>query len=88
MRTEAAHTPLVFELVDLWSDRAVAGCTFHVSHPGGRNFETTPVNAHEAEGRRLARFHPSGHSAGPVALRDPAFNADFPLPLDLRRVGA
>jgi uncharacterized protein (DUF2126 family)/transglutaminase-like putative cysteine protease len=86
--TIPVHAPLVFELVDLWSDRAVAGCTFHISHPGGRNFETAPVNAHEAEGRRLARFYPSGHSSGPVALREPALNADFPLTLDLRRVGA
>jgi uncharacterized protein (DUF2126 family) len=86
--TIPVHAPLVFDLIDLWSDRAVAGCTYHVSHPGGRNFETAPVNAHEAEGRRLARFHPSGHSSGAVALREPALNADFPLTLDLRRGGA
>jgi uncharacterized protein (DUF2126 family)/transglutaminase-like putative cysteine protease len=85
--TIPVHTPLVFDLVDLWSGRAVAGCTFHVSHPGGRNFETAPVNAHEAEGRRLARFYSSGHSAGPITLREPAPNPDFPLTLDLRRVG-
>ncbi|HUC62977.1 MAG TPA: transglutaminase family protein [Alphaproteobacteria bacterium] len=84
--TIPAHGPLVFDLVDNWSGRSVGGCTYYVSHPGGRNFETRPVNAHEAEGRRLARFQPIGHTPGPLALKDPGLNADFPLTLDLRRV--
>jgi uncharacterized protein (DUF2126 family) len=84
--TIPGHGPLVFDLVDTWSGRSVGGCTYHVTHPGGRNFVTFPVNAHEAEGRRLARFQPIGHTAGPFEPRDPGINPDFPLTLDLRRV--
>jgi len=80
------HGPLVFDLVDGWSERSIGGCTYHVSHPGGRNFETMPVNAHEAEGRRLARFHASGHTPGSFTMNDVGLNPDFPFTLDLRRV--
>lgn len=80
------HGPLVFDLVDTWAGRAIGGCTYHVSHPGGRNFETAPVNAHEAEGRRLARFHANGHTQGQFEVNDTGPNPDFPFTLDLRRV--
>ncbi len=82
--TIGVHVPLVFNLVDTWSERSVAGCTYHVSHPGGIAYETFPVNAYEAESRRLSRFFRSGHTPGKTIPRVPAESRDFPFTLDLR----
>jgi len=79
------HVPLTFDIVDTWSRRSIAGCRYHVAHPGGRSFEVFPVNAYEAEGRRLARFEAQGHTAGPMSPRATAANPAYPLTLDLRR---
>ncbi|NNL68193.1 MAG: IMP dehydrogenase, partial [Myxococcales bacterium] len=83
--TIPVHAPLTFDWFDTAARRSVAGCQYHVAHPGGRAHESFPVNAFEAEGRRLARFFPFGHSPGLRALREPRENRDFPLTLDLRR---
>jgi uncharacterized protein (DUF2126 family)/transglutaminase-like putative cysteine protease len=83
--TIGVHAPLVFDVIDTWSERAIAGCTYHVAHPGGLAHERLPTNSLEAEGRRIARFFPFGHTPGPQLPPPEERNPDFPFTLDMRR---
>jgi uncharacterized protein (DUF2126 family) len=80
------QTPLVFDIYDRWNWRSIGGLTYHTVHPGGRNYETFPVNANEAEARRRARFFPFGHASGPMAEPVVERSREHPRTLDLRRV--
>ena len=82
--TIGIHAPLVFDLYDTWNQRSLGGCTYHVSHPGGRNYVTFPINAYEAESRRLSRFFVEGHKQGKFVPPFEPPNSDFSFTLDLR----
>jgi uncharacterized protein (DUF2126 family) len=83
--TIKVHVPMTLDLVDTWHRRSMGGCRYHVAHPGGLSHETFPVNAYEAESRRLSRFFRFGHSPGTVDVKPAAPSLEHPFTIDLRQ---
>ncbi|MFP4100183.1 transglutaminase family protein [Coleofasciculus sp.] len=81
-----SHSPLVFDIVDTWTQRSIGGCRYHVNHPNGIVYDKFPVNHREAESRMLERFIPQDHTPGIISIPPLSLSPEYPLTLDLRRV--
>jgi uncharacterized protein (DUF2126 family) len=84
----APHVPLIFDVIDTWNGKSMGGCSYHVSHPGGRSYDVFPVNSFEAESRRINRFEILSHTQSHDEKIDPPREEptnEYPHTLDLRR---
>jgi uncharacterized protein (DUF2126 family) len=82
--TIPVHAPLVFDIIDRWKERSIGRCTYHAGPPDGCTYTARPVNATEAEDRRLGRFQKSDHPLSVMAAPEEETNPIFPMTLDLR----
>jgi uncharacterized protein (DUF2126 family) len=76
------QAPLTFDLVDSWRAArwAAANTTWRIL--AGATTAPFPVNAYEAEARRLARFFRVGHTPGTMTEPREERNPNFPFTLD------
>jgi uncharacterized protein (DUF2126 family) len=82
--TVPVHAPLVFHLIDCLKGYSIGQCTYHVGPPDGGSYAARPVNAAEAEGRRIERFKVTRPALSPMAAPEEEINPLFPMTLDLR----
>jgi uncharacterized protein (DUF2126 family) len=82
--TVPVHAPLVFHLIDCLRGCSIGQCTYHVGPPDGGSYAARPVNAAEAEGRRMERFKVHPPAPSPMAAPAEEINPLFPMTLDLR----
>ena len=76
---------MTFDIVDRWTGRSLGGCSYGVSHPGGRNYDHFPVNSNEAQARRTARFSELKFTGGRIEVPEVSRTLEFPVTLDLRK---
>jgi uncharacterized protein (DUF2126 family)/transglutaminase-like putative cysteine protease len=74
--TIKVDTPLTFDIIDKWNTRSIGGFNYFVSHPGGRSYDTFPVNSYEAESRRINRYWDFNHSQGEVTPIEPKITGE------------
>ncbi|MGA2101701.1 MAG: transglutaminase family protein [Candidatus Sulfotelmatobacter sp.] len=84
--TIPVHAPLIFDIIDLWKERSIGQCVYHVGSPDGRPYTSRPVNATEAADRRRQRFQESDPTPGLMGAPEKEANPIFPMTLDLRLV--
>ncbi len=82
--TVPVHTPLTFDLIDTWSERSVARCTYFAGPPDGSVHTTKPTSATEARQRREERFVQQTPPTEPMHAPAAEGNTVFPSTLDLR----
>jgi uncharacterized protein (DUF2126 family) len=74
--TIKVDTPLTFDIIDKWNTRSIGGFNYFVAHPGGRSYDSFPVNSYEAESRRINRYWDFNHSQGNVTEYQPEIGAE------------